>query len=84
MELGFHVTLVRDGTAARSKEAYDAALNIDGPTYAHEIVTTAELVAAMKASTGVLCGVSPKRRIAAGDSVHMGHAAAEEHKDLGP
>jgi nicotinamidase-related amidase len=50
MELGFHVTLVRDATAARSPEAYHAALNIDGPTYAHEILTTAELVKAIKAS----------------------------------
>ncbi|WP_227672810.1 cysteine hydrolase family protein [Komagataeibacter sp. FXV3] len=50
MELGFHVTLVRDATAARTSEAYNAALNIDGPTYAHEILTTAELVEAIKAS----------------------------------
>jgi nicotinamidase-related amidase len=50
MELGFHVTLVRDATAARSPEAYHAALNIDGPTYAHEILTTAELLKAIKAS----------------------------------
>jgi nicotinamidase-related amidase len=50
MELGFHVTLVRDGTAARSREAMHAALNIDGPTYAHEILTTAELVSAIKAN----------------------------------
>lgn len=48
MELGYHVTSVRDATSARSFEALHAALNIDGPTYAHEIVTTAELVAAMK------------------------------------
>ena len=48
MELGFHVTLVRDGTAARSHEALHAALNIDGPTFAHEILTTAELVSAIK------------------------------------
>ena len=40
----------RDGTAARSAEAYHAALNIDGPTYAHEILTTAEWVQAIKAS----------------------------------
>jgi nicotinamidase-related amidase len=50
MELGFHVTLVRGGTAARSKEAYHAALNIDGPTYAHEILTTAELVTTIRAT----------------------------------
>jgi len=48
MELGFHVTLVRDGTAARSREALYAALDNDGPTYAHEIPTTAELVSAIR------------------------------------
>ena len=48
MELGYHVTLVRDATSARSHEALHAALDIDGPTYAHEILTTAELVAAIK------------------------------------
>lgn len=46
-ELGFHVTLVRDATAARSAEAMHAALEINGPTYAHAIVDTAELVAVL-------------------------------------
>ncbi|MGO1182951.1 MAG: isochorismatase family cysteine hydrolase [Micrococcaceae bacterium] len=46
VELGFHTTLVRDATAARSPEALHAALDIDGPTYAHEVLTTAELLAA--------------------------------------
>jgi nicotinamidase-related amidase len=50
MELGYHVTFVRDATAARSPEAMHAAVNIDAPTYAHEILTTAELIAAVKAS----------------------------------
>jgi nicotinamidase-related amidase len=48
MELGYHVTLVRDGTAARSPEAMHAAIDIDGPTYALAILTTAELTAALK------------------------------------
>ncbi len=48
MELGYHVTLVRDGTAVRSPEAMHAAMDIDGPTYAHAILTTKELVAALK------------------------------------
>jgi nicotinamidase-related amidase len=48
MELGYHVTLVRDATAARSPEAMHAAMDIDGPTYAHAILATAELVAALK------------------------------------
>jgi K+-sensing histidine kinase KdpD len=48
MELGCHVTLVRDATAAYSHEAMHAAMNIDGPTYAHEILTTVELVSALE------------------------------------
>jgi nicotinamidase-related amidase len=47
MELGYHVTLVRDATAARSAEALRAAHDINGPTYAHQILTTAELVGIM-------------------------------------
>lgn len=52
MELGFHVTLVRDGTAARSPEAMHAAMEIDAPTYAHEVLTTEELVKAIRGSAG--------------------------------
>jgi nicotinamidase-related amidase len=48
MELGYHVTLVRDATAAYTHEAMHAAMNIDGPTFAHEILTTVELVSAIK------------------------------------
>lgn len=44
MELGYHVTLVRDATAAFSPEAMHAAHELNGPTYAHAIVTTTELV----------------------------------------
>ncbi|WP_042875700.1 isochorismatase family cysteine hydrolase [Cupriavidus necator] len=47
MELGYHVTLVRDATAAFSKEMMHAAHHLNGPTFAHEILTTAELVAAL-------------------------------------
>lgn len=46
-ELGYHVTLVRDATAAFSEEALHAAHEINGPTYAHAIVTTAELLGAL-------------------------------------
>jgi nicotinamidase-related amidase len=48
MELGFHVTLVRDATAAFLSEMMHAAHELNGPTYAHAITTTAELVAAFK------------------------------------
>jgi len=48
MELGYHVTLVRDATAAYTPEAMHAAMNIDGPIYSHAILTTSELVAALK------------------------------------
>jgi len=46
MELGYHVTLVRDATAAFTREMMRAAHELNGPTFAHEILTTAELIAA--------------------------------------
>jgi nicotinamidase-related amidase len=49
MELGYHVTLVRDATAAFTREMMRAAHDLNGPTFAHEILTTAELVAALAA-----------------------------------
>ena len=44
MELGYHVTLVKDATAAFSQEAMHAAHAINGPTYAQAILTTEELL----------------------------------------
>jgi nicotinamidase-related amidase len=49
MELGYHVTLVKDATAAFSQEAMHAAHAINGPTYAHAIVTTEELIPELSA-----------------------------------
>src|SRR5467141_4093911 len=46
-ELGYHVTLVRDATAAFSSEAMHAAHEINGPTFAHAILTTNEVIAAL-------------------------------------
>jgi nicotinamidase-related amidase len=45
MELGYHVTLVKDATAAFSREAMQAALEVNWPTFAHSILTTAPLLA---------------------------------------
>jgi nicotinamidase-related amidase len=47
MELGYHVTLVRDATAAFTPEHMHAAHVLNGPTFAHAIVTTKELLAAL-------------------------------------
>lgn len=47
MELGYHVTLVRDATAAASSEMMQAAHVLNGPTFAHAILTTAELISAL-------------------------------------
>jgi len=47
MELGYHVTLVRDATAAATREMMHAAHEINGPTFAHAIVTTTELISAL-------------------------------------
>lgn len=52
-ELGYHVTLVRDATAAVSDEAMHSAHDINGPTYAHAVVTSADVVAALKAREAV-------------------------------
>ena len=48
-ELGYHVTLVRDATAAFSDEGVHAAHELNGPTYAHAIVTSDEVVKALGA-----------------------------------
>ena len=47
MDLGYHVTLVKDATAAFSKDRMHAAHELNGPTFAHAILTTAEPVAAL-------------------------------------
>ncbi|WP_412161691.1 isochorismatase family cysteine hydrolase [Curtobacterium flaccumfaciens] len=52
MELGFHVTLVSDATAAATPAMLHAAHVLNGPTYAHSIVTTAPLTAALRESRG--------------------------------
>lgn len=48
-ELGYHVTLVRDATAAFKAEAMHAAHVLNGPTYAHQIVASAQVIAALEA-----------------------------------
>ncbi|HWU94768.1 MAG TPA: isochorismatase family cysteine hydrolase [Sphingomonas sp.] len=50
MEIGYHVTLIRDATAAFSQEMMHAAHALNGPTYAHAILSTTELLAALPAS----------------------------------
>jgi len=50
MELGYHVTLIKDATAAYSHEAMHVAHEINGPTFAHAILTTDELIAAFAAA----------------------------------
>jgi len=50
MELGYQVTLVKDATAAFSQDRMHAAHELNGPNYAHAILTTSELVAALAAA----------------------------------
>ena len=47
MELGYHVTLVKDATAAFKREMMHAAHGLNGPTFTHAILTTEELLAAL-------------------------------------
>jgi len=44
MELGYHVTLITDATAAFSWELMHAAHELNGPTFAHALMTTSELL----------------------------------------
>ena len=44
MELGYHVTLVRDATAAYSLAGMEAAHELNGPAFAHAIYTTEQLL----------------------------------------
>ena len=46
-ELGYHVTLVTNATAATNAEGMRAAHEINGPRYAHAILTTDEVVAGL-------------------------------------
>ncbi len=47
VELGYHVTLVKDATAAFSPDQMHAAHELNGSTFAHGIVTTSEVIAAL-------------------------------------
>ncbi len=47
VDLGYHVTLVRDATAAFSPEAMHAAHDINAPSFAHAVVTTKDLLTAL-------------------------------------
>ncbi len=47
MELGYHVTLVKDATAAFGRAMMHAAHELNGPTFAHAILTTKELISLM-------------------------------------
>lgn len=47
-ELGYHVTLVRDATAAFSPEAMHAAHEINAPSFAHAVLTTDQLLEALQ------------------------------------
>lgn len=48
MELGYHVTLVKDATAAFTPDMMRAAHELNGPTYAHAITDTQRLLAALQ------------------------------------
>jgi nicotinamidase-related amidase len=50
MELGYHVTLVNDAAAAFETEGMHAAHEVNGPLFAHAIVTTDELLARLPAA----------------------------------
>lgn len=48
VELGYHVTFLKDATSAFSEEAYQSAVDINWPAFAHAILTTKEFVEKLK------------------------------------
>ena len=52
MELGYHVTLITDATAAFEPAGMHAAHEVNGPRFAHAILTTEELLALLPATRG--------------------------------
>ena len=53
VELGYHVTIVKDATAAFSWEEWVATIETNARGYAHAIVATPEAIAAWKANAAV-------------------------------
>ena len=53
MELGYHVTLVKDATAAFDDEGMHAAHEVNGPRFAHALLTTEELLALLSERTTI-------------------------------
>jgi nicotinamidase-related amidase len=64
MELGYHVTLVKDATAAFDPAGMHAAHQVNGPRFAHAIVTTNELLALLPANTQETQNLSAQRTTA--------------------
>jgi nicotinamidase-related amidase len=52
MELGYHVTLITDATAAFSQEGRHTAHEVNGPRFAHALLTTKELLARLPTTRG--------------------------------
>lgn len=50
VELGYHVTLVKDATATFHHAEWVSTFEVNAPTFAHSIVTTNEIVAALRES----------------------------------
>jgi nicotinamidase-related amidase len=48
VELGYHVTFLKDATSAFSEDAYRSAIDINWPAFAHAILTTKEFVQKLK------------------------------------
>jgi nicotinamidase-related amidase len=48
-ELGYHVTIIKDAIAALSQEDMHSVNEVNGPAFAHAIVTTKELLSHLPA-----------------------------------
>jgi len=53
-EVGYHVTLIRDATAATNDRDLEATFEVNAPTYAHAVTTTDLVVAELRAAPKAL------------------------------
>jgi nicotinamidase-related amidase len=52
VELGYHVTIAKDATGTARWEEWVATIEVNAPSFAHAILSTDELLAALPACGG--------------------------------
>lgn len=72
MEKGFDVTFLSDAIGASAVPAYEASIRINYPLIANAVITVAEFLAALEASTAALVEVQPGDTLRGSDHLEIG------------